>query len=308
MSLTLVTNPVGSAAQKIFAGFDAINFVFKREDLTITGVVNGTGGIKINVETDLTSYLSIGDVIYIYSVGTNHTYNNTGTILDIDASTITIDVAYVESATGGYINYLKNYYVDLQCVNPTFNDVNLLPFSLQADGDAAGNITIDVSIVNDLNTQRGAIVQGALTNSVKSFLVKYKPVYTGSTETYTVVTGKLVIAVFAVETPEENEVLNKFDVPKLYLGYPGSIVVANSGGTAGNNKRLAYSELDINKVSLASSNLGDIDAGNNGFLLWKWLSNAVVNDKTKYIEFDVVAANAGDFASPDFASPDFKIT
>lgn len=305
MALTLTTNPVGSAAQKTFAGFLPINFQFKREDLAVDTVVSGTGGIKINISSDLTSYLTAGDSIYVYSEGLQHTYDGVGTILAITSTDITIDIAYVQSATGGYINYLKNYYVEMQCVDPNFTDVNLLPFNLQSDGDAAGNINIDVSIMNDKNRQRGVIAQEAITESKQEFLVAYRQVYTGSAESFTVINSKLIIALYATETPEVNKILNKFDSPKLYLGYPGVIVLANEGGVNGQMIEMSYKELDINESQLALGSLGSQDFSKNGFMSFKWLKNATVNDMTNFIEFETKLSAISDFADPDFEPTDF---
>lgn len=304
MSLTLITNPV-SGTSEIFAGFLPIEFIFKREDLAVTTVTSGTGGAKINHAGDLSSYLSAGDTVYVYSEGTNYTYDTVGTILTIVAGEITTDIPYIETGTGGYINYFKNYYVEAQCVNKDNADIDLLGFSLESDGDNAGNITIDVSIMNDKNVQRGAISEGALSGSVQEFEVQYRQVYEGSSESFTLLNGKLVIAVYATETPESGEILNNFDVPNLYLGYPGAIVVANKDGSIGDDIEITYSELDINEVSLATGTLGTIDAGYNGFVLWEWESSVVVDDATRFIEFTFGSTAGFDFADPDFNYTDF---
>jgi hypothetical protein len=306
MSLTLVTNPIGSAAKKMFAGLKPIEFIFKREDLVITSVVSGTGGIKINHAGDLTSYLSAGDSIYVYSVGTNYTYSATGIIITIVAGEITIDIPYVETGTGGYINYYKNYYVELQCVRDALPDVNLLPFSLQADGNAAGNISIDVSIINDLNMQRGILITEYLATSKQEFEVKYRQVYTGSAGSFILIDNKLCVVLYSSDAPEEEVVLNHFDLPKLYLGYPAGLAMAHLGGTVGTTIELKYNELDINKnIIETTGTLGILTAALNGFLMWKWPVNASVLSATKYIEFNFKASGIFDFKSPDFAYPDF---
>jgi len=305
MSLTLVTNPVGSSAQKLFAGFLPIDFVFKREDIAITSVTAGTGGAKISHAGDLSAYLLPGDSVYFYSVGTNYTYNKTATVLSVTAGEVTTDADYIETGTGGYMNYFKNYYVELQCVHKANSDINLLPFSIESDGDNAGNITIDVSIMNDLNNQRGAIVQGQDTGSFQEFEVKYRQVYEGSAEAFTLLDEKLVIVLYATEAPEGGVILNQFDLPTIYLGYPAALAVANSGGIVGNNTEMVYEELDINQQLVTSGTLGTIAQDLNGFLVWEWLETATVNNNTKYINFDFRTASVFDFLDPDFAYPDF---
>jgi hypothetical protein len=306
MALTLVTNPVGSAASKFFAGFQKCEVVFKREDLAVIDIEAGTGGAKINHAGDLSSLLAAGDIIFIHSAGVNYTYNGSFEILTIVAGEITINTPYIESATGGYINYLKNWFLELQCVHPTLPDVNLLPFSLESDGDAAGNVVIDVSIINELNIRRSSIIaQGAIPESSVDFEIKYREVYAGSSNAFTLVDNKLFIIVHAINTPNELEILNHFDEPHLYLGYPSALVIANKAMTAGSDIQLNYNELNINKAIISSDNLGVVDSDVNSLLLWKWHGTATVDGNTKYIEFEIDVQGVFDFKDPDFDYPDF---
>jgi hypothetical protein len=307
MSLTLTTNPVGTATSKLFAGLKPIEYVFKREDLAVTTVVSGTGGVKINHAGDLSAYLVPGDSIYLHSHGTNYTYDATGTILTIIAGEITVDIPYIESGTGGYINYLKNYYVKLQCVHPTLSDVNLLPFSLQSDGDAAGNIKIDVSIVNDLNRQRGAMAMQHLITSRQQFEIKYRQVYTGSAESFTLVDNSMCIVLYSKDNPGEDDILNNFSLPKIFLGYPASFVLAHKADAPSATMELLYVEQDINNsITALGGTLGSQASDVNGFLQWIWAANKTVNANTKYIHFNLDVSGTYDFKVTDFAYPDFR--
>lgn len=304
MSLTLITNPVPGTSE-IFAGFRPIEFKFKREDLEVIDVASGVGGIIISVGSDLTAVLQPGDTIYIYSEGADYTYNGTGTILSITATDITIDMPFIQAATGGYINYLKNYYVEMMLVDKNFSNANKLPFTLQSDGDAAGNISIDVSTVNDLNKSREAIADGQLSEGLQEFEVKYREVYDGYEPVYTLIDSKLLIVIYALDKPEQNVILNKFDLPSIYLGYPLGLVVARKGGQPNETININYSELDINQVSIASGQLATIDAELNGLVMWKWDSNRLVENSTEYINFDFGVVGIYDFKAGDFAYPDF---
>lgn len=308
MSLTLITNPV-IGSNEIFAGFEPVEFVFKREDLAITSVTSGVSSkAKITVGTDLTTLLDPGDTIYVYSEGTNFIYDISAEIITITSTEITIDTPFIETGTGGYINYLKNYHVELQCVDKTNPDVNVLPFSLEADGDAAGNIAIDVSITNDLNRQRGAITKQFLDNSSIEFEVQYREVYLNSSNSFTLIDLKLLILVYATQQPEKEVILNQFDLPKIYLGYPAALAVAHSGGASGQTIEITYNEQDNNFLNIDSGTLGTLDADNNGFLLWEWNKDTSVLEATKYIDFEFEFEAISDFAVPDFASPDFVTT
>ena len=309
MALTLTTNPVGSGTSKFFAGFQKCEVVFKREDLAVATVVSGTGAkAKITHTGDMSGVVLPGDTIYLYSPATNMTYDGLFTVLTVAAGEITVDTPYIESGGVGYINYLKNYYVELQCVHPALSDLNLLPFSLESDGDSAGNVVIDVSICNELNTQRGVIVEGHLPESVIEFEIKYREVYSGSSNAFTLVDNKNFLMLYAIDVPEESEVMNSFDMPKLFLGYPAAIAATIKAGLAGSKTELVYNELDINQEVITNGTLGQIETDVNGQFIWKWEPTASVNAGTKYIDFTLQIEPTFDFLTADFATPDFKIS
>lgn len=306
MSLTLVTNPV-SGTETIFAGFKPIEFVFKREDLAITSVTSGTGGAKITVGTDLTSYLSAGDSLYLYSEGVNYTYDVSATILTITSTEITVDAEYIETGTGGYINYLKNYYVEMKCVVDGLSGADILGFSLESDGDAAGNIVIDVSIANDLNEARGEIAKEYLSDGVQEFEVKYREVYQSSSNSFTLIDNKLLVVVYATEAPEQDVILNSFDLPKIYLGYHAAICIAHADGVPGDSIELLYKEYNLNFLELANGSLGSLDSDASGFFNWKWDESETVESATAYIGVDFSTSGLYDFMAVDFAHPDFLV-
>ena len=305
MALTLVTNPVGSASSKIFAGLQPIEYIFKREDLAITGVTSGAGGITVTVATNITSVLTQGDSIYVYSEGTGYTYDGVGTILSISATEIVVDLTFFVTGTGGFINYKKNYYVEMMLVNKNLTDANILPFTLQNDGNAAGNISIDVSIANDLNRQRGIIAKTAISESRTEFEIKYRECYIGISNTYTLIDNSLVIVVHAPECPEIEEILNNFDTPRIYLGYPAGLVVAHKGGTVGSTIEVNYIEKNRNLEGVAVGSLGTLDSGENGFLMWAWAANTVVQQSTRFVDFNFTFTATYDFLTGDFSDTDF---
>ena len=300
---------MGTDTSKLFAGFQPIEYKFKREDLAVINVTSGVDTkAKIGHTGDLSSVVSIGDSVYLYSEGTNFTYNGSYKVITIVAGEITVDTPYIETGTGGYINYLKNYYVELECVNAAFSTANLLPFTLQSDGTAAGVVIIDVSIMNELNKQRGVIDQNDIPESIQEFEVKYRQVYDGSSESYTILTGALLIVLYAIEEPDQDIILNSFDLPKLYLGYPGAIVTAIQDKGSANVIAANYNELDINQNQIITGTLGDVDSDVNGFLMWEWLSTATIQATTKYIEFNLLPTLGAEYAATDYNATDYATT
>lgn len=305
MALNLITNPVGPTAATLFAGFEPVEFVFKREDLAITGVESGSGGLRVNLTTDLTSYLSVGDSIYVYSEGAAHTYDDVGVILSLTATDITTDIAYVQDGTGGYINYKKNYYVEMQCVDKQFASSNLVPFSLNSDGDSAGNINIDVSLINDLNRQRGLIADGHIDESSQEFEVQYREVYEGSSNSFTLIDNKLIVLLYATETPEMEVILNGFDTPKIYLGYSAALVIAKTEDASGSTIEIKYQEFDINSLEVDNDVLSTVDSDVNGFLMWKWSADASISEATKFIKFSFDSNFLAEYDNTEYSNTEY---
>jgi hypothetical protein len=305
MAVTLTTHPV-SGSDNIFAGFIPCNVVFKREDLVVVDTESGLDdNVLINVGTDLTSYLSLGDYVYLYSEGDSglFTYNVSAAITAITATEITINSKFVEASTGGYINYLKNFYVEIECVGKENANRKIIPFSLRDNGDNAGNITIDLSIVNDLNSQAYAFTKREMIETRVEFNIQWRPVSLGSVPSYTLV-DELIVLVYATVTPESETILNGFDIPKIYAGYPMGVVVAHSNGVAGATLEVKYNQLDINRQVITSgTTLGTLDAEFYGFLFWPL--TGTISDSTEFIDFNLYGTQVFDFAAPDFATPDF---
>lgn len=313
MSLILVESPViidGGITYNLFAGFLPVEYIFKREDLQINSVSMGADNtVSISVSTDLTSYLSIGDYIYLYSIGDTgaYTYDEQAQILEISATIIRINLQYIESAAAGYINYLKNYYVEAQLVDVSNPLILKIPFSLTDDGDLEGNVIIDVSIANDKNKQYFAEISEELTDSRIKFKLQYRQVYEGSSESFTLIDEEIIL-VYATEQMDLDELINEFDNPEIYLGYEGGISFAHSDE---NNEDTAisiyYDELDRNKDDLVIDNLiKKFDANEYGLFFVLWDKNTTVNANTEYIKFKAAYEALPDYNPAHYNNSDYK--
>lgn len=307
MSLVLNTNPVttdGGIKKNIFPGFRPVEYKFKREDLAIVSVGSGVdNNILITVGTDLSSYLSAGDSIYLFAEGDSGTYNYdlTGEIVTITSTQITIDSGYIEGSTSGYINYLINYYVEMELVGEENVNRKVIPFSLKDDGDQAGNITIDVGIANDKNKELFQTASQELTEGRIKFDVRYREVSLGVTGSWTLLSDP-VILVYAWEQMETEDIINSFDLPQLYKGYNSGIVICHSDDNGlGDYVTLQYDELDINQQDVTTGNpIGQIESGYYGmifFLISKLLS---FDSDTKYIKFKGGVSDIPDYLAGDY--------
>lgn len=315
MSLTLTESPVivdGGVTYNLFAGFLPVEYKFKREDLQILTLSQGADNtVLLLITEDLTSILSVGDSIYLYAPGDSlaYTYDMQGEILEITATTIRLDLQYIESCSSGYINYLPNYYVEAQLVHVDNSLIQMIDFSLTDDGDLAGNIIIDVSIANDKNSQYFAALSQELTNSRIKFKIQYRQVYDGSSESFTLINEEIIL-VYATQQMELDEFINDFDNPEIYKGYDCGIVFAHSDA---NNQNTAisiyYDELDRNKYNINTDNLIiQFDASDYGFLFTFWDKATSLNANTEYIKFKAAYTALADYDAADYDGSDYKTT
>lgn len=314
MALTLTTNPVetiGGVVNNIFPGFEKTEFVFNREDLAVISITSGSGTyIKITVLGDYSSIISENDSVYIYAEGTTYTYNETGGVQSVSFggvnTDIEVDVDFIENAsTNAYMNYLKNYYVEMQLVNVDNPDIKVIPFSLKDNGTSSGTITIDVSLPNYLNSIEFDYSTGQLSDMIVKFKAQYRQVYDGSSESFTLV-GDEIILVFATEQPEIEAFISQFDYPELYEGYPAGVVLCHSDQNNDTSAlQLTYDELDINQNDVVLSNsISTLISGEHG-LIFADITGVSIDSKTEYIRFNGTFVSLADFLGADFLGADF---
>lgn len=312
MSIVLTENPVqtiSGVVNNLFAGFEPVEFKFKREDEQIAGVGAGTDNkLLINTLSDLSTYLNVGDFVYVYSEGLTYTYDLSAAIIEITANTITIDSDFIEGTSSGYINYYKNYYLEAQLVNVDNSDIQVLPFSLQDDGDNAGNITIDVSLANDKNIQFFEFVTQELTASRILFKVQYREVWDISDNGFTLINDEIILA-YATQQMEVETFVNDLDEPKIWKGYPFGVILAHSSQNSDDEGlEFVYDELDINQTVLTSDNaLASIDSDDEGLIFINIDKDTVYDADAEYITLKASYTTLPDFEPTDF-SADFKIT
>lgn len=309
MALTLVSNPVvteSGVVKNLFAGFLPVEFVFKREDLAVSACGQGSDNkLLITIGVDLSNDISIGDFVYAYSEGANYTYDGSGEVLEITATTITIDVDFIENSTGGYINYKRNYFVEAELVNEDNADVKVLPFLLRDDGDNAGNITIDTSIANDKNELQFEYALQALGDARLKFRFQYREVWEDSNESFTLVPDELILY-FGTEQGVIESFVQELDDAFIYEGYPfGGIILHSDANNGGDNLSLLYDELDINKQAIDSNNvIGVISSDDYGQIFVNLDKSNTYNENTEYIK---LKAEIGDvpFFDPAFFDGNF---
>lgn len=297
MSLSIIDYPVKSIGQNIFGGLSPIEIKFKREDLSVVDTELGVNGtLIINIGAGNISALNVGEYVYLKS----ENYDLSAEVLEITNDFIRVDYQWSNSTAGGYINYKQDYYIEIETINPENELIKILPFTLTDDGDNEGNITIDLSIINDLNKlELPSFVIGEMTDSRVKFDIKYREIWRESTETaYLRVTDPIIIYP-AKETGTIEDFTNGLDQPEYYVGYPNRALFLHSDSDPLGGELLAFyiDELDINKEAIKENSfIGSISAIDNYGRIIAPLVDLDLLDDTEYIDIKKEAENIPEYS------------
>jgi hypothetical protein len=158
MSLISVNYPITGTAgayQNIFPASKRLDFTMTRIDQSISSISSGTGGfVNIQTTADMTG-VEIGDYVSwgsdAYSARNSRVFN-INSLKEIEVEEVFTSLV----ATNGFINYKKNWYLEIRYVseNTTFGDQNAVPimaFNSQVpnsvDGSIVANIAVPLRIV-----------------------------------------------------------------------------------------------------------------------------------------------------------------
>ncbi len=317
MSVTLIKYPVVSESGKvknIFAGFDAVEIEYKREDTQIASVTQGVdNNILIDVVGDITGSLNVGEWVYLHSAGSSFTYDGVYQIVSVVFATpnteITVSGDYIESTTSGYCNYKQNWFLESKLVSPDNNDVKNYPSLLQNDGNPNGEVSVNTSMLVDfLKNDILESSQEVLTARQQCKLM-YREVWReDDTAVFILEDQEPIIIIFAAENAEIEEFVNGFELPKMWEGYPTQINLLHSlQNYVGERVSVEFDELDINKNDISTSNsLFKFSGSKYGILQVNFNDNQkVIEDNTRYIRFNALTSNVADYSSADYKSGDY---
>lgn len=318
MSVTLVDYPVVTESGKvknIFAGFEAVELGFKREDIVVVSVTQGVDNqILISVAADITGSLNIGEWVYLYSVGSTFVYDGVFQIVSLSFSSpnteITVAGEFIEVSATGYCNYKQNWYLECKLVNPDNNDVKVYQNLLQNDGNPNGEVKVNTSMVVDFLKNEFLEQSGEVSNGRERLKVMYRESWReDDTATFLLVDQYSIVIIFAAENEEIETFVTGFEVPKIWAGYPFFANMLHSlDNYAGERVSIQFDELDINKDDITNNNnLVDFGSSAHGLLQVNFLDNQkTIETNTRYIRFNAFTSAVGDFKAGDFKTGDFK--
>ncbi len=317
MSITLVKYPVTIESGKvnnIFAGFNAVELEFKREDIAIVDISQGVDNkVLISIAGDITSNLVVGEFVYLFSQGATFQYAGSFQIIDLSFfspnTEITIDADFIEISTGGYCNYKQNWYLESKLVSPDNNLIKVYPQLLQTDGNPNGQIEVNTSMLVDFLKNEIKETSQQLYNSRISCKVMYREVWReDNNNVFTLVDEIPIIIIFAAENKGIEIFANQFDMPKLFEGYPFCLNFIHSlQNESGRRVQVSFNELDINETIITSGNiLHYFDFSNFGILQTNFNDNTkIIEQNTRFINFNANSSGTADYATIDYDDTDY---
>jgi len=149
--------------------------------------------------------------------------------------------------------------VEASIVAPTSPYTDLLGFNLFSDFSPTGVAVVDVSIINDLNSQDVILSTQEIEDSRIQFKVKYRPVYEDGTEdAFILIDETPIIACFSISDFELDKWITPVEEPIFWKGYQlMSGLIHSTQNEIGLGINIKYDVLDIQKNILTSDSILD---------------------------------------------------
>ena len=303
---------VTSIPTTICAGFLPNLVEFSRADIAIVDVQQGTDNTVLAVVNgDITADLEVGDSVYIYSEGIGYTYDITANVTALQVlggqTLISTDAEFVINGSGGYLNYYQYYFVEAVLTDPEKNDSALLPYTLRDSGTPAGALAVDISAANDLNEQALPLTGGVATGARVKLGVKYRESWRGNnSQAYTDI-GSTFIVQFSTEALTDNTIVNDFDIPRYYKGYPAAVAFIRSDVE---NEKITISidQLNLNTGNITTGQtIRTFAPGDYGYLFGSTADVSFSFDQNAaYVRVNYNVLPAADYKAGDY-STDYNI-
>lgn len=300
-------NTVGGQIRNILAGFADNQILMQRKDIeanpgvtpdTISYIEN-SGLTDIIVPEAVYNYLAVGDTIYVY----DHIYYQKSVVIT-GKRTVSGDYFLETGETyySGmsladdysfdimYINYYQDYYVEARIMQKFVGysgEASKELFRITDAGSPKGEISLNISLANDLNSQIEAITEGLQDDAQIKIYVEYREVYTGQTsDSWQSITGEDIIEGYAISQPELDKVLTLMENPEIYDGYKNIVALWHSDAnlSGGAYIQIGIDYLDINQ-NVQSQSTGESFAATDFGLMYQDISTVPAN--CEYIRFNV---------------------
>jgi hypothetical protein len=319
MSISLVSYPVtinSGIINNIVPGFQNIFIEFKREDIAVVSISQGTNNtIVVEIAGDLSSSILVGDWVYLYSQGSTYLYDLSAEVLEVTVpgnTNVRIDSQFIEASTGGYLNYKQNWFLESKLVNPDNNNILEYPSLFANDGNANGEIKVSVSPLVDALSSQILSNSGEITEARNIAQLMYREVWReDDTQVFVLLAETPIIVTYSADSQGAEKFINDFDLPVYWAGYPFSIMFHHSKQNyVGKSLIVDYDELDINNDLISSDNsLVNFSSSEYGFLQVNFTDNLnAISDNTKFLKININESSLADFKAGDFKAGDFKTT
>ena len=257
-----VTGSVGTY-KNIFASNKPLPFTLERKDILISTITSGTDGrVRIQAGSNFNG-ISIGDQITWQSDG--YTNRSSKVTAVINATTIEINETFINTnASNGWINYLKNWYLEIRYVTPNTstdeqNALLILDDFSQVPSDPRGIVLANINAPADLIEPDFNITTEEAKNLYKQYKIQYRQSYEGNrNDTWESPANDLPILLVHASVDFTANDFTDAEITKRYVrGYPlmYSFVYSSINDEGNNQLKITMTELGINGEAITSSDV-----------------------------------------------------
>ena len=311
MALTQIDYPVtGSAGSylNIFPSQKPLYTNFKREDGTLLSIVSGVDA-KVRVAINETfENLLVGDVVIFFSDG--YPLQKATVVSIIDASTIELNIPFASSTiTNGFINYHKNWFVEIRYVDQTSSSNNqdaieILEDYSQIPSSLNGNVRANIALPSDLISADFTITEGEQQNLFTSYKIQYRQSYNAQ-RAGAWISPSVDIPILLVHSADNVTIgFTDPNVSKRYAkGYPlNYMYVYSSINDAGSNTiKFNLIQYALNKDVISTTEYASFNNLNGVFNLL--VDTSDLEAATRFIEFTTLLISSGGQYDPTQYDP-----
>ena len=314
MALTQIDYPVtGSAGSylNIFPSQKPLYTNFKREDGTLLSIVSGVdANVRVAINETFENIV-VGDVVIFFSDG--YPLQKATVVSIIDTSTIELNIPFASSTvTNGFINYHKNWFLEIRYVDQTSSSNNQDAIEVVEDysqipSSLNGNVRANIALPSDLISADFTITEGEQQNLFTSFKIQYRQSYNAQ-RSGAWISPSVDIPILLVHAADNLSIgFTDKDVSKRYAkGYPlNYMYVYSSINDAGSNTiKFNLIQYALNKDIISTTEYASFNNLNGVFNLL--VDTADLEAATRFIEFTtLLISSSAQFDPTQFDSTQF---
>ncbi len=318
MPLTNVVYPIeGSEGvyKNTYPSNKELFFTARRVDQEILSITSGTDdNVKITTLNPMEG-VEVGDFVVF---GSDEYESQSAKVLitnGADPTEIDVDLRFTSSvSTNGFINYHKNYYLQIRYIrkNSTTSDQNAIELFndyTQSPNDLDGNIQANITLPAELIDPDFDIATGMADNLSQSYKIQYRESYSGSRSLDWVSPSPdfPLLLIHGTKNIPDNNFTDTEQTKRYVKGYPlmYSFVYSDVNDGGANQVIISATQLDIKQKEIQTDEVfNDFNVNGVGLI---YIDPATIDDDCAFITFSLSASSSlGQYSGEDYEPDDYQ--